>query len=713
LLLTEKVTVLNQTPSAFYVLQETLIEKTKGVPIRYVIFGGEALSPAKLQPWKKLYQNSKLVNMYGITETTVHVTYQEIEWKHTVGGRSIIGKPIPTLSAFIVDSNHNLVPVGVAGELMIGGAGLARGYLNRPELTSERFIKNPFSKDPEARLYRTGDAGVWMPDGSIEYLGRIDEQVKIRGYRIELGEIETVLHESRFVHQAVVLAKSDKDGNKMLVGYVVPEGAYNREAIIAHLQRKLPDYMIPAVWIELEKLPLTPNGKVDKKALPQPDASSHLKEQFVAPSTEEEIKIAEIWKDILNVERVGIYDNFFELGGDSIRVIRVVNRLKKTFNKEVKVFDIYHAGTLKELIPVIHNSASLDDIDLRAAIREELKQLKKSLLPLLPDAESIEDIYPMSDIQTGMVYASLIDPELGIYHDQFSYPLVKNLRTDVLEKALELLIDKHEIFRTAFNLDVYPEGLQVVYKSVPLNIEYINLEDTDTDDIDFIKKFFAKERRFPFRVTEVPLWRFAIIHFKDRNILVFQVHHALLDGWSVASFNTELNNLYLELLSEPAKNAIAPLRVTYKDFIVESLAERRNESNKRFWLNEMEGYKRLDIFSQESASQKLNRTYSVEFLNILENRTKRDGISLKGLFFGAYLYSLSMLTPEDELTVGLVTNTRPIAEDGDKLLGCFLNTVPARVRTSPRPGSWKNYFQSVENKLVELKQRDTTTLLQI
>ena len=713
LLLAEKVTVLNQTPSAFYVLQDTLIERTKEVPVRYVIFGGEALNPAKLQPWKQLYRNTKLINMYGITETTVHVTYQEIEWKHTVSGRSIIGRPIPTLTAFIVDSNRNPVPIGVAGELMIGGAGLARGYLNRPELTAERFIKNPFSNDADARLYRTGDAGAWMPDGSIEYLGRIDEQVKIRGYRIELGEIETVLHESRSLSQAVVLAKADKDGNKMLVAYVVPDGSFDREAIIAHLRKKLPDYMIPAVWIELEKLPLTPNGKIDRKALPEPDASRHLKQQFVAPSTEPEIKIAEIWKEILNVERVGVNDNFFELGGDSIKVIRVVNKLKKIFNKEVKVFDIYHAATLRELIPVIQNSPSLDGHDMRAAIREELQQLSKSLLPLLPNPDSIQDVYPMSDIQTGMVYTSLIDPELGIYHDQFSYPLVKNLNTGLLEKALVLLIEKHEIFRTAFNLDIYPEGLQVVYKSVPLKIEYINLEDTDTDETDFIKKFFAKERKSPFRVTEAPLWRFAIIHFNDRNVLVFQVHHALLDGWSVASFNTELNNLYLELLADPAQDSIAPLRVTYKDFIVESLAERKNENNKRFWINEMDGYKRLDIFSQEPASQKLNRTYSVDFYTTLESRTKGDGISLKALFFGAYLYSLSMLTPEDELTVGLVTNTRPIAEDGDKLLGCFLNTVPARVKTSPRPSSWKGYFETVENKLIELKQRDTTTLLQI
>jgi non-ribosomal peptide synthetase component F len=190
LLLSQKVTVLNQTPSAFYILQDVLVDKVNAVPIRYVIFGGEALNPSKLQPWKQLYNNCRLINMYGITETTVHVTYQEIGWQHINGYSSIIGKPIPTLSAYILDNNENLIPVGVVGELYIGGAGLARGYLNRPDLTAEKFINDIFSSVEGSRLYKTGDLGRWLADGNMEYLGRKDDQVKIRGYRIELGEIE-------------------------------------------------------------------------------------------------------------------------------------------------------------------------------------------------------------------------------------------------------------------------------------------------------------------------------------------------------------------------------------------------------------------------------------------------------------------------------------------------------------------------------------------
>jgi non-ribosomal peptide synthetase component F len=265
ILVKEKVTILNQTPSAFYVLQDHVVDAAAALAVRYVIFGGEALNPAKLQPWKKLFDGCALINMYGITETTVHVSYQPIGWEHIQDSRSIIGKPIPTLSAYIVDRDQNLVPVGVPGELWIGGAGVARGYLNRPELTAEKFIADPFSKEPGARLYKTGDLGRWLPGGSIEYLGRIDDQVKIRGYRIELGEIETVLMQSGLMRQAVVLAKEDKEGHKRLVGYIVSKEQFDRETVTRYLKNRLPEYMVPALWVELESLPITSNGKIDKR----------------------------------------------------------------------------------------------------------------------------------------------------------------------------------------------------------------------------------------------------------------------------------------------------------------------------------------------------------------------------------------------------------------------------------------------------------------
>ena len=349
LIISEKVTVLNQTPSAFYVLQDIMTEKARSVSVRYVIFGGEALVPAKVQAWKQSYPECKLINMYGITETTVHVTYQELNEKQLKEESSVIGKPIPTLSAYILNKRMQLVPPGVAGELYIGGAGLARGYLNQPELTKERFIKDPFAKEEDARLYRTGDLGRMLPVGNIEYLGRIDEQVKIRGYRIELGEIESVLQEVKSVKQSVVLAHTTKEGSKRLVGYVVPEGEFDKEAAMNYLRSKLPEYMVPAIWMELDKLPITSNGKTDRKALPDPEASELLSNEYVAPRTETEEKLAAIWRELLGVEKVGVYDNFFELGGHSLMVTRVVSGIRKEFSLNIPIKTLFEFISIADI----------------------------------------------------------------------------------------------------------------------------------------------------------------------------------------------------------------------------------------------------------------------------------------------------------------------------------------------------------------------------
>ncbi|MEO7533477.1 MAG: amino acid adenylation domain-containing protein, partial [Ferruginibacter sp.] len=349
LLVREKVTVLNQTPSAFYALQEYITENTKEISVRFVIFGGEALNPAKLQPWKQLYTDCALINMYGITETTVHVTYQEITPEHIKDSRSIIGRPIPTLYAYIVDESQNLVPVGVPGELWIGGAGVAKGYLNRPELTAEKFVKDPFSEEAAARVYKTGDLGRWLEDGTIEYLGRIDDQVKIRGFRIELGEIETALMQSGLMSQVVVLAKADKGGHSQLVGYIVPKESFDRETVTRYLKSRLPEYMVPAVWVELEAMPITYNGKIDKKALPEPDANRQLGGQYVAPRNETEMALVKIWQEMLGVEKVGVEDNFFEIGGHSLLGMRLISQIRKELEVEIVIRDVFEFTTISLL----------------------------------------------------------------------------------------------------------------------------------------------------------------------------------------------------------------------------------------------------------------------------------------------------------------------------------------------------------------------------
>jgi amino acid adenylation domain-containing protein len=355
LIISENVTVMNQTPSAFYVLQESIISKAEKVSVRYVIFGGEALNPSKLLPWKQTFSECRLINMYGITETTVHVTFQEIGPEQLKSGSSIIGKPIPTLNSYILDSNHNIVPVGVPGEINVSGAGLARGYLNSEELTKKKFIKNPFSENGVERIYRSGDLGKWHPDGRMEYLGRIDEQVKIRGFRIELGEIENILQESGLVKSSVVLAKEDKHNIKRLIGYVVCKDSekFDKQDIIAYLKSKLPEYMVPMLWVELETLPLTVNGKIDRKALPDPEVAEIAGNEYAAPTNEIEAALIGIWQELLNVNRIGINDNFFELGGHSLLALQLFGSIEKLSGRKFPISTLFNSPTIKELAEII------------------------------------------------------------------------------------------------------------------------------------------------------------------------------------------------------------------------------------------------------------------------------------------------------------------------------------------------------------------------
>jgi amino acid adenylation domain-containing protein/non-ribosomal peptide synthase protein (TIGR01720 family) len=347
LLIEQGVTVLSQTPSAFKPLMDVACATQQSLALRYVVFGGEALDVASLRPWFEQFgdRSPHLINMYGITETTVHVTYRAITRDDCLQpGTSPIGAPLADLSWYLLDGALNPVPKGCVGELYVGGAGLARGYLNRPSLTATRFVPNPFADDG-SRLYRTGDLARYRPDGAIDYLGRSDHQVKIRGFRIELGEIQAQLLAQPAISQAVVLARDTQDGPQLVAYVVADEAVTHREQIKAALKAQLPDYMIPAHLLFIPHLPLTANGKLDHKALPEPDASQ-AQGQYVAPRSLLEQQIATIWQEVLKLERVGLTDNFFELGGHSLLVIKVVSRLQLELGLQLTPQHLFQAPTL-------------------------------------------------------------------------------------------------------------------------------------------------------------------------------------------------------------------------------------------------------------------------------------------------------------------------------------------------------------------------------
>ncbi|PKM50199.1 MAG: hypothetical protein CVV02_12595 [Firmicutes bacterium HGW-Firmicutes-7] len=349
------VTILNQTPTAFYNLSNEEEKSTESnLKVRYVIFGGEALKPILLKSWNKKYPYCKLINMYGITETTVHVTYKQITSTEIESNISNIGKPIPTMTTYVLGCNMELLPIGAAGELYVGGAGLGRGYLNRLELTKEKFLNHPITGE---RLYKSGDLARLLPNGEMEYLGRIDHQVKIRGHRIELGEIENQLLKIDVIKEIIVLAKEDNDQNVFLCAYYVSLCELTVVEIKEKLKRVLPEYMVPAYFIRLDYIPMTSNGKVNRNKLPEIGGNINTGLERVLPRNETENKLAHLWKEVLGINVISVTDSFFDLGGDSIKVINLVNRMNELIQINVRIQDIYMNQSIKELVTLIEKNA--------------------------------------------------------------------------------------------------------------------------------------------------------------------------------------------------------------------------------------------------------------------------------------------------------------------------------------------------------------------
>ena len=378
------VTVLNQTPSAFKQLirAEESAAGAGDLRLRYVIFGGEALDLKSLQPWFGRHGDARpqLINMYGITETTVHVTYRPIGAADLEGG-SVIGRPIPDLRIHLLDDQFRPVPTGDPGEIYVGGAGVARGYLNRPELTAQRFIPDPFVAQGDGRLYRSGDLGRYLPNGDLEYLGRIDQQVKIRGFRIELGEISSEINRLAGIRESVVIVAETAAGEKALAAYLVKQASADPDvaAIRQELRRRLPEYMVPATFTFIERLPLTVNGKLDVKALPPPDASVRVPAAAAGPQGSPlERGIAGIWRDVLKIPEPGIDQNFFDVGGNSLHVAEVHTRLQKLLDRQFSITELFTYSTIRALAS--HFSAPVSIEGAANANRVRAQRQRETLL---------------------------------------------------------------------------------------------------------------------------------------------------------------------------------------------------------------------------------------------------------------------------------------------------------------------------------------------
>jgi tyrocidine synthetase-3 len=694
-----------------------------------IVSVGEKCSVELYDQWK---DHCHFINGYGPTEYTV---YSHVWHSHAPVTLVPIGKCRTNLKTYITDGSMNLLPVGVPGEIYLSGPGIARGYFNNREKTAESFRSNPFYQDTVyqeneefvagdyIRMYKTGDIGRWLPDGNIEFIGRKDDQVKIRGIRIELGEIETVLQDHQHIDAAIVVARSGKEGEKELIAYVVSNTTVNTSEVRSWLSSHLPDYMIPNHFVQLPALPLTPNGKIDRKNLPAPESLGlGTGSTYVAPRNETEEKMVSIWEEILGKEKIGIRDSFFELGGDSIKILRIMSEFRKKLSLEVPVADIYKNHTIEKLLEhVTNNKRTIEDNskDLKlttAAVNQEIAALKERILSLedLPDKENIADIYPMSDIEKGMVFESLLNEGLGIYHDQMvRHRAFKDFKIDRFRSALALLVEKHSILRTGFNINEYESPVQIVYKEVDVAVHYEDLTGMVLKEQEAIIREFTKEElKYPFDVTKAPLWRMAAFNLGQSNIIfVFQCHHAIIDGWSDTMFLTELNNVYLNL-GEDAFYKPASLRSDYKDFIIQHEIDKRNNLIKDFWQRELVDYKRLDLFGAQGELDVHWRSLDKDQLKKLEQLARNLNTTVKTISLAAYLCMLKGLNYDNDIVAGVVTNTRPSCEDSDKVLGCFLNTIPFRMIIDEDKG-FDDLITRVQDKLVELKGNERLSLPEI
>ncbi|MBE7527127.1 MAG: amino acid adenylation domain-containing protein [Burkholderiales bacterium] len=714
LLCEQAVTVLNQTPSAFRsLIHKAVLAHDDGKQrhaLRLVIFGGEALELRSLKPWFEHfgYDQPQLVNMYGITETTVHVTrcpiYQDTFQK--ISG-SPIGQPVEDLQTYVLDRHLNLQPIGVPSELYIGGAGLVRGYLSRPGLTAERFVPNPFSKQPGGRLYRTGDLARYRADGNIEYLGRTDHQVKIRGFRIELGEIEAALLQHEGVEEAVVLVREDSLEDRRLVAYIAGnESVPDIETIRTHLKVSLPDYMVPSAFVFLDHFPLTPNGKLDRTALPAPDIDHQLTREYVAPRNPTEAILAEIWAEVLGVEKVGIHDNFFELGGHSIRSIQIVS-LAREKGLIFSIEQLYRSRTIHELSQIVEGFTQSNSV---ASALDPFEMITWEDQVKLP--EDIENAYPLSSLQAGMIFHSQSDP--NAYHIFDSITLHCVFNQHCLEEAISYILRQHPILRTTFDFKNFSEPLQLVHKQPVVYIKYIDLRHFDsTQQLNMLLEWEEVERVSYFEIDQLPLIRFRIHQLADdRFQFSITEHHAVLDGWSLVTMLNEIFLHYFALLEAKPWGQIAGFDNAmyrllsyekdalnsdrYKDYLTQYLSgfevDYLPELITDTGQDQYDWHPGLKIVLPQKLTQKLR-----DLADLL-------AVPLKSVLLAAHIRVVSLLSGKTNVTSGLVCNTRPEELGSEYVLGVFLNTLPFYQKL--KNGNWQEFITQIfdtECKLLRVR----------
>ncbi|QSQ17130.1 non-ribosomal peptide synthetase [Myxococcus landrumensis] len=637
-----------------------------------VLFGGELVAPDVVRSVLLHGPPSRLLHVYGPTENTTFSTWHLISSppppRHTVP----IGRPLANSSALVLDGALQPVPVGVPGELYVGGEGLARGYLHQPSLTAERFVAHPFL--PHARLYKTGDLVRLLPDGSIEFLGRSDFQVKIRGFRIELGEIEAALLRHPSLNDCVVLAREDSPGNRRLVAYFSSSTPPSSAELREFLKRSLPEYMLPSVFLCLTSLPLSPNGKVDRKALPSPD-SSNVSDSYVAPRSPLEELLSNLWAQLLSLPRVGVDDNFFDLGGHSLLATQLVSRVRETLRIELPLRDLFSNPTVASLARVL--SASLSGAQA----------------PISPSPR--DSRLPLSFAQQRLWLIDQLQPGSPAYNVPLAIHLSGELSLPSLQRALDALVERHESLRTSFALHG-GHPFQLIAPSLSLPLTCVDLRQVPVDEREErLTQLSEEEARQPFDLSRGPLVRVALLRADDRkHILLLTMHHIVSDGWSMDVLFRELNALYTAFTRDES-SPLAPMPIQYADFAVwqrQWLQGERLEAQLTYWKEQLSGappflplptdFPRPAIQSLQGAVAR--RGLPLALLDSLKRLGKKEGTTLFMTLLAGFQVLLRRYSGQTDISVGTPIANRNRAEL-EGLIGFFVNSLVMRTDVSGAP----------------------------
>ncbi|MDF5712485.1 MAG: non-ribosomal peptide synthase/polyketide synthase [Rhizonema sp. NSF051] len=646
--------------------------------LRHLLFGGEAVDPK----WVKEVLNNgaphRLLHVYGPTENATFSSWYLVQDVPEGATTIPIGEPISNTQIYLLDSQQQPVGIGVPGELYIGGDGLAREYLNRTELTQEKFIPDPFSYDSHSRLYKTGDKALYLSNGNIEYLGRIDNQVKIRGLRIELGEIEAVLSQHSDVQVSCVIVREDTSGDKRLVAYIVThqDCQPTMGEIRQFLKAKLPDYMIPSAIVILESFPLTPNGKVDRRALPKPDLDTALLEKYVAPRTPIEEILALLWAQVLNVEQVGIHDNFFELGGHSLLATQLVSRIRTSFKIELPLRELFAASTITKLAPFIQQ---LQQQDLEIAAPPILRRAENANLPL-------------SYAQQRLWFLDQFEPNSASYNIPFGLRLVGTLNVAALQQSLIEIIHRHEALRTNF-VTVDGQAAQIIQTQPNWSVTVVDLQHLALTEQEIAAQQLVQQQALlPFDLESEALIRATLLVLSSKEQwLLLCMHHVVSDGWSIGVFIEELQALY-NAYSQGQPSPLLPLPIQYADFALwhrQWLVGEVLNSQLSYWKEQLANaptFLPLPTDRLRPAVQTFNGAYqeftlSVELTQRLVQLSHEQGVTLFMTLLAAYNTLLYRYTGLEDILVGSPIANRDRAEI-EGLIGFFVNTLVMRTEIS-------------------------------